>query len=624
MGAPVGESAAGAGRSSAAAGGAGGPGVKTTTETTDVAPSGAGGAPGAPGESLATLLHDYRVHAKAPRRVVAALTERPRTLRELVQETGLPRRSVEEILACLGDDLRPAAGERQVLRAGAVDHYRTMIDYTGLRASTPIDPLAVEIHRHGALVTAVHELIAAAPRPRAELDHVPATAATVVRRAVWLASRYDLREGRLLCVGDHDLTSLAVALLAKRDAGHGAAAASAGPAVTVVDIDEELLEYLDRSARSLGVRLQCRYADLRFGLPPSLAGSADLVFTDPPYTPAGVSLFAARGAQALADRDRGRVLVAYGYSTRTPALGAKVQRALLDQGFVFEAVWPDFHTYDGAEAVGARAAMYICQPTPATWKRLDRPADREPVPTTIYTRGRQSEEGRSGELPAPVLDAAGRFLAAAAPARSVFVGERPALDATHTRLATVLDRGLPPVATAGAGGVTAVVADLTDDPGPWLTRLLLAVNADRLALIVDAAHPDLRPGSLSGHLRAKWTATPELDSSPAAGSRTRLVTFAATDPATLAPGELLARRLLDRPHGRLGNVWRDGLIRLVRDRTGRVLTQREALALVRGATGDGDLLVARLIDLPRQTLAATLDAAAATAGLAGEPAPPTT
>ncbi|CAO5241362.1 Methyltransferase [Frankia sp. AgKG'84/4] len=613
----MGEPAAGAAPSPATAGAGAGPDLETTVEATDVSSlSGTGGAPGAPGESLATLLQDYRVHARAPRRVVAALTERPRTLRELVQESGLPRRSVEEILACLGADLRPAAGERQVLRAGTVDHYRAMIDYTGLRESTPIDPLAAEIRRHGALVTTLHELIAAAPRPRAEFDHVPATAATVVRRAVWLASHYDLREARLLCVGDHDLTSLAVALLAERDAGRGtAAAAGGGPSVTVVDIDEDLLEYLERSARSLGVTLRCRYADLRFGLPPSLAGSADLVFTDPPYTPAGVSLFAARGAQALADRDRGRVLVAYGYSTRTPALGAKVQRALLDQGFVFEAVWPDFHTYDGAEAVGARAAMYVCQPTPATWKRLDRPADREPVTTTIYTRGRQSEEGRAGELPVPVLEAAGRFLADAAPARPVYIGERPAVAGTHTRLATVLDRGLPPAA-AGPGGRPAVVADLTDDPGPWLIRLLLAVNADRLAVIVDAGHPDLRSPGPAGALRAKWTATPEHDASPAGGSRTRLVTFAATDLADLRPGERLARWLLDRPHGRLGNIWRDGLIGFTREGSARTLTQREAMSLVRGAAGDPDLLTARLIDLPRRTLAATLAAAAATVAAA--------
>ncbi|WP_063820827.1 bis-aminopropyl spermidine synthase family protein [Frankia sp. QA3] len=569
---------------------------------------------------MATLLHGYRVHARAPRGVVAALTERPRTLRALVQDSGLPRRSVEEILDRLGDDLRTGTGGTFVLRPGAVDRYRTMIDYDELRAGTPLDPLAAEIGRHGALVTTMHELIASAPRPRTDLDHVPATAATVVRRAVWLSTHYDLREAHLLCVGDHDLTSLAVVLLA---AAASPGPARRGPTVTVVDIDEDLLEFLDRSARSRDVRLRCLYADLRFGLPPSVAGGADLAFTDPPYTPQGVSLFAARGAQGLADRERGRVLVAYGFSERVPTLGWKVQRALLDQGLVFEAIWPAFHTYEGAEAVGARADMYVCQPTPATWKHLDRPAPaRGPAATAIYTRGRQSTESRPAPLAGPVVAAATRFLAAA-PGRGVFVGERPELDAAHAahaHLATVLERGLP-TAAAGAGGPLSAVADLSDDPGPWLTRLLLAVNADRLAVIVNADHRVLGAGGCArgalDPLRAKWAATPEhdlaLDDEGRAGGATRLVTFAAVDPAVLDPGARLARWLLDRPHGKIGNVWRDGLIRIVREADGRVLAQREALAAARRAVGDADLLAVRLIDLPRHTLASTLTAAAVSA-----------
>ncbi|WP_261568204.1 bis-aminopropyl spermidine synthase family protein [Frankia gtarii] len=583
------------------------------------APATAGPASAAPGESLATLLHGYRVHARAPRGVVAALTERPRTLRALVQDSGLPRRSVEEILGCLGDDLRPGSGATFVLRPGAVDRYRTMIDYDELRAGTTLDPLAAEIGRHSALVTTMHELIASAPRPRTELDHVPATAATVVRRAVWLSTHYDLREAHLLCVGDHDLTSLAVVLLA---AAASPGPARRGPAVTVVDIDEDLLEFLDRTARSRDLRLRCLYADLRFGLPPAVAGSADLAFTDPPYTPRGVSLFAARGAQGLADRERGRVLVAYGFSERVPTLGWKVQRALLDQGLVFEAIWPAFHTYEGAEAVGARADMYVCQPTSATWKHLDRPvAARGSVSTAIYTRGRQATESQPAPLAGPVVAAATGFLAIA-PGRGVFVGDRPELDAAHAHLGTVLEGGLPAAVAAGASGALSAVADLSDDPGPWLTRLLLAVNADRLAVIVAADHPVLGAGDGTHQaldpLRAKWAATPEHDVAIPDGGDTgrggnagRLVTFAAVDPAVHDPGARLARWLLDRPHGKIGNVWRDGLIRIARQADGRTLSQREALATAHRAVADPDLLAVRLIDLPWHTLASTLAAAVA-------------
>jgi hypothetical protein len=251
----------------------------------------------------------------------------------------------------------------------------------------------------------------------------------------------------------------------------------------------------------------------------------------------------------------------------------------------------------------------------------------------IYTRGRQSTESRPVPPAQPVLAAATGFLAAA-PGRAVFVGERPELDAAHAHLATVLERGLPTAAT-GAGGPLSVVADLSDDPGPWLTRLLLAVNADRLAVIVTADHPVLgtRGGSPPAldPLRSKWVPTPEHatttttdadadadaddrhhhDGGDAARDAARLVTFAAVDPAGLDPGMRLARWLLDRPHGKIGNVWRDGLIRIGRAPEGHALSQREALAAARRAVADPDLLAARLIDLPRHSLAATLAAAVA-------------
>src|SRR5206468_1587900 len=114
---------------------------------------------------------------------------------------------------------------------------------------------------------------------RRELDHVAATPATCVARARYLAEHYALEGARVVCLGDHDLTSIALAL------------AAPGARVSVIDVDDELLAYVDRAARSLDRRVDCHHADLRVGLPPGVRGAADLVFTDPPYTPAGVRLF---------------------------------------------------------------------------------------------------------------------------------------------------------------------------------------------------------------------------------------------------------------------------------------------------------------------------------------------
>ena len=111
------------------------------------------------------------------------------------------------------------------------------------------------------------------PRPRARDRR------TVLERARYLHEHYELERCRVLLVGDHDATSLAFDVLGLHPRE-----------LAVVDVDQRLLAFLAPDAY---------FADLRVGLPAPLRGRFDLVLTDPPYSPAGVGLFAARGLEAL-------------------------------------------------------------------------------------------------------------------------------------------------------------------------------------------------------------------------------------------------------------------------------------------------------------------------------------
>jgi hypothetical protein len=206
--------------------------------------------------------------------------------------------------------------------------------------------------------------LADVPPPLADLDHVPATAETVLERVRFLHDRYELERCRVLLLGDHDATSLAFGVLgvAPRE-------------LAVVDVDQRLLELLGGY-----------FADLRVGLPAPLRGRFDLVLTDPPYSPAGVGLFAARGVQAL--EARGRLLIAYGYPEGSPALGLKVQAELSALELVYEAVIPGFNAYEGAQAIGSRAALYVLRPTRRSHTIASRRAPRH----ARSTRGRQAVE----------------------------------------------------------------------------------------------------------------------------------------------------------------------------------------------------------------------------------------
>jgi hypothetical protein len=73
----------------------------------------------------------------------------------------------------------------------------------------------------------------------------------------------------------------------------------------------------------------------------------------------------------------------------------------------------------------------------------------------------------------------------------------------------------------------------------------------------------------------------------------------------------IARDFLCRAHGKIGNVWREALIRRSARRPDGPLTKNEARALVAEAVSRPAWLEARLIDLPRLAIAALLSEAEA-------------
>ncbi len=292
------------------------------------------------------------------------------TLADVVRETATSRRTIEALMRVL-----PLEHRDQHVRIPTeqVKLYNISI------SSSISDPVSHLVDT--SVVERMASLIAGAPRGRSALDHVSATPETVVRRALLLGERFWLPGSRLLCVGDHDLTSLAVRLIHPETE------------VMVVDIDDRILAYIDE--QDLGVTT--RWTDLRLGLPPSARGWGDLAITDPPYTPDGVGLFVARGLEGLRDRDEGRVLLAYGASERTPMLALKVQHALADLQLLNEAIYPDFNRYDGAEAIGSAADLYVLRPTTKTWPAVASRVDR--LATAIYTQGPQAVESAEAAPP---------------------------------------------------------------------------------------------------------------------------------------------------------------------------------------------------------------------------------
>jgi predicted methyltransferase len=539
-------------------------------------------------DALMKEISSYGVAGRPLRNVVALLTESPRTLAELIQATAVPRRTAEHVLDLIGHDL-VVDGARFRIREDKIFLYRDRIGYQQLRASSVPDPFGQHLADRAGLVHDMARCIEAAPAPARGLDHVSATPQTVVRRALWLAATFDLAGANVLFLGDHDLTSLAVRQI------------SPGANVAIADVDERVLAHISGLARGRQRHARCLFADLRFGLPADLDGWADLVFADPPYTPEGVGLFLARGLQSLRHREHGRIVMAYGYSDRHPSLGRQVQESVQRLGVAFEAILPRFNRYTGAQAVGSASDLYVCRPTSRTWKFL--PGGPQAPITGIYTHGQQAAEAAPPALGPATADA----LQAAAGEGEVPVTawvtwrEQPAgRTGAKVRLDTLFTRGLPARLSAGAA-----VADLAADPGAWLLRALLAANTRRLAIAVAADHPDIRTPQARRDLQQLIQHKFTLSFLPPAAGTGHAIVVAAQGPAGDA-GARLTRYVLSRAHGKIGNVWREGLIHAAQEPGTEPVTKNQARAMIRSAAPP-EYLDTTLMSLPRQQIADLLE-----------------
>ena len=186
------------------------------------------------------------------------------------------------------------------------------------------------------------------PKVDVKLDQSHATPETVLRRAVYLYE-YDALEGRnLLVLGDDDLTSVAVGLLAQHlEIVLGQ--------VVVIECDRRLVDFLGVISEREGLPITVVARDLRDDIPSDLCGQMDVFFTDPPYTLPGLSLFVSRGASALAPEVGKQGFVSFG--RRSPDETARAIGLLIEMGFAPVEIIPEFNDYIGAQVLGGVSQM---------------------------------------------------------------------------------------------------------------------------------------------------------------------------------------------------------------------------------------------------------------------------
>ena len=186
-----------------------------------------------------------------------------------------------------------------------------------------------------------------------------------MRRALHLLSAASLQGRRIVFLGDDDWTSATLAL-AYRQLHSGD---SAGVSIEVLDIDRRIVDALNAWAREQQVPLEAREYDLRqsSSLPP--LDAVEAVFTDPPYTEAGLELFCRRARQLL-PKDRGELFLCY--PVRDPQGRYEVESIWHGLGFTLLDFYRGWNQYEGNSLHAGQSAFWhlrVARPGPGLRER---------------------------------------------------------------------------------------------------------------------------------------------------------------------------------------------------------------------------------------------------------------
>jgi len=216
------------------------------------------------------------------------------------------------------------------------------------------------------IVKKLEEYAKLRPRPYTWLDQAFGTPETAVLRALFMLEEGDIEGRKIIFLGDDDLTSIATGLL------------KASRKITVIDIDERLLELINEASKREDINIECVHHDLRQPLPDRMKNSYDVVFTDPPYTIQGMKLFVSRGIEALRKRKCASIYLSFAH--KPPEEMLSLQTAINEMGLFIRELIPRFNRYEGAEMFANTTFLAKLETTEITHPSITGPFDGK-----IYT-----------------------------------------------------------------------------------------------------------------------------------------------------------------------------------------------------------------------------------------------
>ena len=206
------------------------------------------------------------------------------------------------------------------------------------------------------------------PQVNTQLDQSKNTIETAIQRALYLYENGALEGKHIIFLGDDDFTSVAVGLLYTINFPDEPKLIP--KSITVIDIDERILEKIKEVFESHNLEVRCIKHDLREPLLNSLNNKFDTVITDPPYTTAGLELFLKTACQLLHILDDPKFLVGkdilLSYAHRSSDRTLEFQSIINKFNLAIMEIIPGFNKYEGAEILGNITQMIHLKSTQKT------------------------------------------------------------------------------------------------------------------------------------------------------------------------------------------------------------------------------------------------------------------
>ena len=120
-----------------------------------------------------------------------------------------------------------------------------------------------------------------------KFDQLQITGEGIVKKIEAMRSFDDLKDKKIICLGDDDFVGIALALTKEPKE------------ITILDIDKEIIDYENNVLKKLGYKKRAFLWDFLKPIPRRFRKKYDIFITEPPDTVKGITLFFSRGIECL-------------------------------------------------------------------------------------------------------------------------------------------------------------------------------------------------------------------------------------------------------------------------------------------------------------------------------------